>query len=60
MEKLMDTSRFRPDRDFSGVDRTNKGGPRNEPVQFQPEKETDLLAGIDDFLASAKRKADKK
>lgn len=69
MEKIRDTSRFRPDKDFSGVDRTSSSR-RSEPVQFekgssmeappQPEKEKeddgDLLAGLDDFLASAKSK----
>merc|ERR1711991_1215719 len=71
MNKIMDTSRFKPDRDFSGVDRTSSAS-RNEPVQFekgaamgappQPEPEQqqddggDLLSGLDDFLASAKKK----
>ena len=71
----MQTSRFKPDRDFAGVDRSAPRGARSEPVQFdrgtvlgaptQPEREQqapprrepegeDLLAGLDDFLASAK------
>ncbi len=78
MNKLMDTSRFKPDREFSGTDRAAPRGPRSEPVQFhrgaaigaprQPEERAppavppkdkeeeggDLLAGLDDFLASAK------
>jgi SNW domain-containing protein 1 len=79
MDKLMDTSRFKPDREFSGTDRSSAAarGPRSEPVQFdrgaaigaptQPKEsaappapaapEGDLLAGLDDFLASAKRRA---
>jgi hypothetical protein len=35
MDKLMDTSRFKPDRGFSGVDQTGPKTPRNAPVQFQ-------------------------
>ena len=78
MDKLMDTSRFKPDREFWGTDRSSAAskGPRSEPVQFdrgavigaptQPAAapapapaapEGDLLAGLDDFLASAKRRA---
>jgi hypothetical protein len=76
IDKLMQTSRFKPDRDFAGVDRSAPRSARNEPVQFDrgtvlgaptqpepqqqqqappPRKESDdLLAGLDDFLASAK------
>ena len=81
MDRLMDTSRFKPDRDFAGVDRSGPRVTRSEPVQFdrgtvlgaptQPQEaapppaaassskksnadDGDLLAGLDDFLASAK------
>jgi hypothetical protein len=76
----MQTSRFKPDREFAGVDRSAPRSTRSEPVQFdggnvlgaptQPTEQQqqqqqqqnkqgegeDLLAGLDDFLASAKSK----
>lgn len=35
MKKLTDTSKFRPAKDFSGVDRSAPSQPRSEPVQFE-------------------------
>ena len=76
MDKLTDTSRFKPHRDFGGVDRSDKSEAkesRSAPVQFErgdgpqasatpapppaAEDAGDLLAGLDDFLASAKSSA---
>lgn len=79
IDKLRDTSRFKPDRDFSGVDRSGPRTSRNEPVQFEKgvtlgapptaddsskkskkasdaDDGGDLLAGLDDFLAAAKKR----
>jgi len=39
MENLLNTSRFKPDRDFEGIDRTVPIEPRSGPVQFEVEKE---------------------
>jgi SNW domain-containing protein 1 len=63
LKKLQDTSKFKPDKDFSGVNRDKPavvwfGGrfanfvqePRNEPVQF----EKDDPFGLDEFLSQAK------
>jgi len=35
MEKLLNTSRFKPDKDFDGIDRTQPVEPRSGPVQFE-------------------------
>lgn len=50
-EQLKKTDKFRPDKDFQGVDRS-KEARRDGPVQF--EKEEDPF-GIDQFLTEAKR-----
>lgn len=49
LEKIVKTSRFVPDKEFSGTDRT---AGRSGPVQF--EKEEDPF-GLDQFLSQAKR-----
>jgi len=51
MDKLLDTTKFKPDKDFSGVDRTKPTESRSKPVEF--EKEDDLF-GLDEFLKEAK------
>lgn len=51
VEKILATNRFKPDRDFSGVDRTQSTGPRSGPVEF--EREADPF-GLDQFLSDAK------
>jgi len=50
LKKLQDTSKFKPDKDFSGVNRDKPVEPRNEPVQF----EKDDPFGLDEFLSQAK------
>lgn len=52
MEKIVQTDRFKPDRDFSGVDRTQPSEPHTKPVEF--EKEQDPF-GLDEFLDKAKK-----
>ncbi len=56
--RLADTDRFKPDRDFSGVDRTKKAGPRSGPVEFEKEEEDPF--GLDSFLSEAKETQKKK
>lgn len=51
LKKLQDTSKFRPDKDFSGVDRSKAPTERSGPVEF--EKEEDPF-GLDAFLTQAK------
>jgi SNW domain-containing protein 1 len=48
LDKIVNTSRFVPDKEFSGTDRKN---PRSGPVQF--EKEDDIFQ-LDKFLDTAK------
>ncbi|XP_058799473.1 puff-specific protein Bx42 isoform X1 [Phymastichus coffea] len=50
LEKLKTTSRFVPDKEFSGTDRT--GAARSGPVQFEKEEEDPF--GLDRFLKEAK------
>ena len=54
LEKLKSTSRFVPDKEFSGTDRA--GAPRTGPVQFEKEEEDPF--GLDVFLKQAKRATD--
>jgi len=42
MEKIINTNRFKPDRDFEGVDRTVPVEPRSGPVQFEQDVEPQL------------------
>lgn len=51
-KKLLDTSKFRPDKDFSGVDRSKPIEPRDKPVEFEKEEEDPF--GLNDFLNEAK------
>jgi len=39
MDKLLNTKRFKPDKDFEGVDRDEPIAPRTGPVQFEQDKE---------------------
>jgi SNW domain-containing protein 1 len=50
LDKIVNTNRFVPDREFSGTDRSGKN-PRQGPVQF--EKEDDIFQ-LDKFLDTAK------
>jgi len=54
LDKMVNTSRFVPDRDFEGVDRSKKAEPREGPVQFEREEEADPF-GLDQFLQDAKK-----
>ena len=48
------TSKFRPDKDFAGVDRSGGGGPsRDGPVQF--EKQSDDPFGMNKFITEDSR-----
>jgi SNW domain-containing protein 1 len=49
--KSLDTSKFKPDRDFTGVDRSQKAAPRSRPVEFE---KSDDPFGLDEFLQDAK------
>ncbi|KAK6619284.1 Puff-specific protein Bx42 [Polyplax serrata] len=51
IDKIIKTSRFVPDKEFSGTDRN---ATRSGPVQFEKEKEEDPF-GLDQFLNQAKR-----
>lgn len=50
LEKLVQTSRFQPDKGFAGADR---GQRRDGPVQFEKEEEDPF--GLDKFLTEAKK-----
>jgi SNW domain-containing protein 1 len=50
LAKLKDTSKFKPDKDFSGVDRSKEAQQRSGPLEF--EKEDPF--GLDEFLTQAK------
>ncbi|XP_071449895.1 puff-specific protein Bx42 [Hetaerina americana] len=58
LEKLVKTSRFVPDKDFSGTDRSAAAASRSGPVQFEKEEEDPF--GLDQFLTQAKRAASKR
>ena len=51
LETLINKSRFVPDKEFSGVDRSVK---RDGPVQFEKQEEEDPF-GLDKFLTDAKK-----
>jgi len=60
MDKILKTDRFKPDKDFAGVDRSKaKSSDRSAPVEFekkkdrQEEEEEDPF-GLDKFLQEAK------
>ncbi|XP_015920234.1 SNW domain-containing protein 1 [Parasteatoda tepidariorum] len=50
-DKLVKTSRFVPDREFAGTDRSAR---RDGPVQFEKQEEEDPF-GLDKFLTEAKK-----
>ncbi|GFW21333.1 SNW domain-containing protein 1 [Trichonephila clavipes] len=50
-DKLIKTSRFVPDKEFAGTDRS---GRRDGPVQFEKQEEEDPF-GLDKFLTEAKK-----
>ena len=53
--KLLDTSKFKPDKDFTGADReksTSGQQSRNKPVEFEKVEEDPF--GLDEFLSAAK------
>lgn len=52
LDKIVSTSRFVPDKEFSGTERTGPPPSRSGPVQF--EKEEDPF-GLDQFLTMAKK-----
>jgi SNW domain-containing protein 1 len=54
--KLLDTNKFKPDKEFSGAgeNTASKGSSRDKPVEFEKvEKEEDVF-GLDEFLTAAK------
>ena len=54
MERLTRNERFRPERDFSGVDRSAKpSGPRTKPVQFEKSAEADPF-GLEALLSDTR------
>jgi SNW domain-containing protein 1 len=63
-DKIANTKRFVPDKDFEGVDRSTKtAGPRTEPVQYVKDRkdtgdeENDDIYGFNEFFSEAKGKA---
>jgi len=61
MDKLLKTNKFRPDKEFQGVDRSQPQEPRNKPVEFEkePEASSDPF-GLDEFLNTAKKSTAKR
>jgi len=56
LETLKNTSRFVPDKEFSGVDRSAGSSRRDGPVQFEKyQEEDDDPFGLDKFLTEAKK-----
>ncbi|XP_013398400.1 SNW domain-containing protein 1-like [Lingula anatina] len=51
LDKLINTNRFVPDKEFSGTDRTRR---REGPVQFERDEEEDPF-GLNKFLTEAKK-----
>merc|ERR1719415_147592 len=59
LDELRNTSRFVPDKQFSGTDRSGAG--RSGPVQFEASKpEEEDPFGLDQFLDTAKRASNKR
>lgn len=52
LEKIVKTSRFVPDKEFTGTDRSAQ---RSGPVQFEKDEEEEDPFGLDIFLRQAKR-----
>ncbi len=57
MDELRKTSRFVPDKEFSGTDRSAGAG-RSGPVQFERDEEDPF--GLDQFLDTAKKASNKR
>jgi len=54
----LSTDKFKPNRDFSGVDRSRKVESRQAPVEF--EKDEEDLFGLDEFIAEARETQNKR
>eukprot|EP01097_Dermamoeba_algensis_P011340 TRINITY_DN8777_c0_g1_i1.p1 TRINITY_DN8777_c0_g1~~TRINITY_DN8777_c0_g1_i1.p1 ORF type:complete len:307 (-),score=87.79 TRINITY_DN8777_c0_g1_i1:32-952(-) len=54
IEGILRTDRFKPDRDFDGVDRSKPSVPRSQPVEFERKQEEEDPFGLDEFLKEAK------
>eukprot|EP00026_Physarum_polycephalum_P004665 Phypoly_transcript_04687.p1 GENE.Phypoly_transcript_04687~~Phypoly_transcript_04687.p1 ORF type:complete len:558 (+),score=113.10 Phypoly_transcript_04687:270-1943(+) len=59
MDKILKTNKFRPDKEFEGVDRSKPQEPRNKPVEFEKEPAEDPF-GLDEFLNTAKKSTAKR
>lgn len=62
-EKLLDTTKFRPDKGFSGAVNTSQSAPkggRDKPVEFEKQEPEQDPFGIDEFLHTAKDSQKKK
>jgi len=63
-DKIANTKRFVPDRDFDGVDRTQPVPTRTEPVQYVKDRvegeDNDDIYGFNEFFSEAKGKVNKK
>jgi SNW domain-containing protein 1 len=62
VDKLLDTKKFKPSRDFDGVDRSDSSHGRSGPVQFEKANhghaaEEDDPFGLDEFISEAKSKS---
>lgn len=56
-QKLQDTSKFQPDKGFTGTEKREKGlQPRDKPVEFEKKKPEEDPFGLDEFLSAAKKK----
>jgi SNW domain-containing protein 1 len=54
-KELKSTSKFRPEKDFRGVDRDAPSSRGNNPVQFEREEQEVDPFGLDQFLTDAKK-----
>lgn len=54
INEISNTDRFRPDRDFQGVDRSTKASKREGPVTFEKEVVAADPFGLDEFLKEAR------
>lgn len=62
VDKLLDTKKFKPSRDFDGVDRSGGSHSRSGPVQFEKanqsrDGEEEDPFGLDEFISEAKSKS---
>ena len=63
VDKLLDTKKFKPSRDFDGVDRSDSTHSRSGPVQFERANQSGHTAeeddpfGLDEFISEAKSKS---